>query len=318
MATIKDIAKEIGVSKMTISRAFNKPDEVSPELRDRIMSVADRLEYSPNQAARSLASKKTGIIQLVSSIDSKDFFFCQLLSGATQHLSECGYSIMINTRSSLNFDCDGAIFMGLAYGEDKTIMSSFKKAKVLLGKTTELVDCVEIDNFAGINEVTNLLINRGHKKIGYVGLDSVELYILDRLEGYETAMKNAGITILPGNIQRVENTLEAVNRNGANILKAMDITALVCGTDQIAFGLIKVLQEQGVRVPEDVSVVGFDGLIYHEMSVPKITTAKQPVYEIGVELAKVLLNRIKHPDSENTKKVIPLEVIEGQSVKSIN
>lgn len=317
MATIKDIAKETGVSMMTISRAFNKPDQVSEELRQQIYDVAKKLNYSPNQAAKSLASNKTGIIQLVSSMDSKDFYFAQLFTGATQYLSEMGYSVMINKKSSLNYDCDGTIFMGLAYGEDISFMPKFKKAKVLFGKSSQAVDCVDINNEDGTHLLTKLLIDKGHSNIAYVGIDSMELYVEERQSGYEKAMKESGLSIDQEQMFSIEPSSLAQDQVGKDILNKISASAIVCANDHIAFELIRCAKKLGLSVPEDLSIVGFDGLYYHDMSTPTITTVEQPVFDIGVELAKVLLNRIQNPKSDLVNETVPVKLLMGESVRDL-
>lgn len=318
MATIKDIANKAGVSMMTVSRAFNKPDQVKEELRERIMEISRELDYTPNQAARSLASNKTGIIQLITSLSADNHYFTQLFAGAADYLSGHGYSIMINHYTSLNYQHDGIIFTGLSKKDLEKVSSMTKKPYVVFGKPVSGSDWVDINNEKGVQTVTEYLIDKGHKKIGYVGIKSNELFSDERENGFAKAIKEHGLELSDSMFIRVENLHGEAKKDALKFLGEMDVTAYVCASDQIAFGIVEAAKTLNIKVPEDLSIVGFDGSLYSEVSNPPLTTVKQPVYEIGRVLAKVLLNRIENPKMPTFHELIELDFLERASVADIN
>lgn len=314
MATIKDIARETGVSIMTVSRAFNNPKLVKEEVRKEILEVAKELGYVPNQAARSLASSKSGIIQIVTRMDPKEFYFSQLFTGAADVLSDEGYSIMINRHEALSYQYDGAIFMGLHPGDDLHLQKTMTKPYVIFGKTDIDTDWVDIDNLGGMKEVTNHLIQKGHKVIGFIGLEVDENFVKERYEGFSSAMKQAGLEIQEDHVFYVNHSMEGVRDHMDKILSDKSITAFVCESDVLAYALIENSKARGLRIPEDLSVVGFDGFMFNHMISPAITTVRQPVYQIGMEIGRCLLDRLKNPKDKAKRILIQTEFEPGGSV----
>lgn len=317
MATIKDIAKKAGVSAMTVSRAFNSPDLVKEEVRERIMSIAEDLAYVPNQAARSLVGKKTGIVQIVMGMDPGDFYFTQLLAGATNYLSEHGYSVMINRHNTHDYQYDGAIFMGLNEGEDARIHREIKKPFVLFGKSDLPMDWVDLDNVDGMYQITKHLMDKGHTGIGFVGLHVREPYARERYVGYQKAMEEAGLSTPQGAYFETTHGFDGIKAIAKDMVAVKGVTAYVCETDTLAYGLIDEVKGMGMTVPDDLSVAGFDGFLFNQISSPHITTMRQPVFDIGVAVSKVLIDRIEHPDRPYVRQLITTTLEQGESVKEI-
>lgn len=317
MATIKDIAKKTGVSVMTVSRAFNNPTVVKESVRNEILAVAKELGYVPNQAARSLASNKTGIIQIVTRMDPSDYYFTQLFTGAADTLSDHGYSIMINRHKALNYQYDGAIYMGLLPGDDKVLFEEMKKPFVIFGKSELPLDWVDIDNVNGTRQVTKYLIDQGHKKIGFLGIKEEESFIKERFDGYQQAMIEAGLPINKESIFYTDHSIEGVMAIRDQLLDHLKVTAYVCESDVLAYQLIKCAQEKGIKIPEDLSVVGFDGFMFNRLSKPHITTVVQPVYEVGRAIAHALMNRMENPKQPVNRQMIQTSLDVGESVKKL-
>lgn len=313
MATIKDIAKKAGVSAMTVSRAFNKPEVVKDELRERILEVAAELKYVPNQAARSLVGNKTGVVRIVTQMDPSDFYFSRLFSGAANVLSDNGYSIMISHDKPHEYEYDGAIFMGLGRGEDKKIYETIHKPFVIFGKSELPVDWVDVDNIGGTEEVTQHLIDMGHRKIGIISVNTEESFSEERYLGFKKSMHKNGLAIDEKAVFNIEHSLEAVRRIGEEAL-SQDVTAFVCESDVLAYGMVDYAKHSGRRVPEDISVVGFDGMIFNVISIPHITTARQHIYEMGMTLGRVLMDRMKDPSLPPQRVMIPTSFESGGSV----
>lgn len=318
MATIKDIAKIAGVSMMTVSRAFNKPEIVKEDVREQIFKIAKELNYVPNQAARSLANSKTGVIQIVARMHPDDYYFTQLFTGAAHFLSDNGYSIMINQHRAKDYQFDGAIFMGLSPGDDKNVYETLDKPFVIFGKTDLPIDWVDIDNVDGTYKITKYLIENGHRKIGFIGIDQDEDFTVERYVGFVKAMEEFNVPINEKDVFKVEHSIKGVREISDEAIHQHDVTAFVCESDVLAYGLIDYAKEHGINIPEDLSVVGFDGFLFNRMSVPHITTVKQPVYKIGVEIAKALVARINNPQIPKQSLLIQAVYEPGDSVKNLN
>lgn len=318
MATIKDIAREVGVSAMTVSRSFNNPDTVKEEVRMTILEVAKEMNYMPNQAARSLAASKSGVVQIVTGLDPSIYYFTQLFTGAAQYLSKHGLSTMISYKEKGNFQYDGVIYMGLEEGADRRLFRSEKKPVVLFGKSELPIDWVDINSVDGIYTVAKHLIDNGHTQIGYIGIDSNEIFNKERYQGYGNAMDDHALTIDNHCIFFTEHSEAGVESIGEAILANKNVTAYVCETDFLAYRLIEYCKEHNVSVPDDLSVVGFDGILHNKLSSPHITTVVQPVYQIGIELAKALITRMAEPDAPREEKLLKTTFEVGGTVKDLN
>lgn len=320
MATIKDIARMADVSMMTVSRAFNNPEQVKEALRLEIYRIAEEIHYRPNQAARSLATSRTGVIQIITSMNAYEYYFTQLFAGVADHLSEKGYSIMISRDYQLNYRCDGLILMGLGLGEDKRILKHIKTPTVLIGKTDMEVDWIDVDNVDGIFQVTEYLINNGHKNISYLDIDSTEGFGGERYDGYKKCLHHYNIKEDLRFYFQAQNDLTDVRDKAKEILLQMvkfESTAIICATDVMAFGLINIAKQLGIKIPKDISVVGFDGFLFHMMTDPHLTTVSQPIYKMGADIADVLIERLEKPEMPLVRRLIKTDLIIGESVKSL-
>ncbi len=317
MVTIKDIANKAEVSMMTVSRTFNNPKVVKDEVRDKILKIAKELNYVPNQAAKSLATNKSGIIQIVSSIAPDNYYFTQIFTGAAHYLSEHGLSIMISQNIKKGYQHDGCIYMGLQEGEDRKLLRMEKKPFVLFGKSELPIDWVDIDNIDGVYQVTKHLIDMGHTNIGFIGIDQNEAFTKERYKGFSDAMNDNFLNLNDQSIFFIPHSIEGVKDIGEEVIACQEVTAFVCESDVLAYGLIDFCKVKGLSIPEDLSVVGFDGFMFNKLSNPHITTVVQPVYKIGVELAKALVNRINNPDVPKQELLIRTEFDPGESVKSL-
>lgn len=297
MSRLKDIADAVGVSMMTVSRALNNPDLVKPELRDTIITTANKLNYTPHHGARSMATNKTGIIQILTEMAVKDQYFLTLLSGIIDSLSEHGYAIIVEKQHTMRYRCDGVIVMSLHSGQTDFFSRNIRQACVLFGKTDEAVDYVDLNNESGIAMATEHLISLGHRGIGFIAIDLDEPYVKERLNGYLRTMHKHGLSPHSEWIASSPSDIRNARATAAELLRNIEISAIVCSNDLIATGVIEAARELGKRVPEDLSVSGFDGVMLHSVTDPKLTTIVQPVYEIGQKLSEVLIERINNPDN---------------------
>lgn len=320
--TIKDIAEKAGVSMITVSRVINTPEKVSPKTREKIEKILKENGYTHNTAAHNLASNKSGIICIYASKDLPylDPFFQQFLVGVGSYLSNANYSFQIINEVKPTQFCDGYILSGFNYsdhilddakktGKPVAMFSSFRDSEV---------DSIDTDNKKSSKKIISYLLSRGHRKIAIV-LNRVNgVYVSERFEGYKEALKENNISFNENYVFTVDNSIEGgINASRLFIEQNCDATAVFLITDMLATGFVIGMKSFGHKVPDDISVVGFDGLGHHLMSSPKITTMAQPVYQIAQELSKCLLDRIKNPKLKPTYKLVEGLLDEEESTKVI-
>lgn len=317
MATLKDIAKETGVSIMTVSRALNAPVQVTKELRNNIIDAAQRLGYIPHHGARFMANNKTGIIQVITALKTTDHYFLTLFAGIADYLSENDYALILGRTDKMKYKCDGIIVMSVHIDEAKTFFKSLSVPCVLFGKSEEATDYVDINNELGAYLVTKHLIDLGHKKIGYLGIESKEHFARERLHGYFKAIKSHGLDVSFDYVVSCDNKMKAGREAAKELLQNCDITAIACASDLLAMAAIEAGKYHGKIVPNDLSVVGFDGFFLDQIAVPRLTTAVQSVYEIGRKLSEIIIKRINSPEMKQEKIVLDPILRFGESTKPI-
>lgn len=316
MSTLKDIAIEAEVSVITVSRVVNTPDMVKPETRKRVEAAMNKLKYSTNPVAKALVTNRTGVIDVYipKSIDLSNPFAMYFIAGISDALSSKMYSFLIRRDRDIEHTCDGYIATGLLKSEIYEMYEYAKERKrplVLFGHT-ELPDvsCVDVDNIEGAKGITMFLINRGHRKIAMINVDEDKDYTIDRFIGYKEALETVGETTDVDIVVNAPNNAQGGYTAMRKLLAVNTFTSVFCASDTIALGAIRALVEAGKKVPEDISVVGFDGLGHHLLTSPHITTVQQPVFKIGKLLAETLINRImgnKNPVKQLIKPTLIIE-----------
>lgn len=293
MATIKDVAKATGVSAMTVSRYFNEPEKLKPSTYEKIKEAVKEMGYQPNMIARLLTSGKTNIIcvYIADDIGWLHPFTLQSLAGIGETLGKNGYSMLLRRDDCENVACDGIIAMGLnEEKEDKLLKISEDKAVVVFGNSSRKNNWVDINNYLGSYKATEYMIERGYKKIGHIGIDNDLSYSEDRYQGYIDCMNEHGMPLPENGVVRVPNHEWDGKIAITKIYEESDVDAVVCASDALALGVMEYVSDNGINVPEDLGVIGFDGLGYEKMVKPNITTMRQPVYEVGRILATRMLD----------------------------
>jgi LacI family transcriptional regulator len=322
MPTLKDIAKEAGVSFITVSRVINSPDKVKEETKERVLLAMKKLKYSPNPAAKALVTNKTGIIAVYipKSIELSHPFAMHFISGISEVLSENTYSFTIRRDHELEHRCDGYIATSMQSSDIEELYNYAKdrnRPLALFGKSDlKDVDIVEVDNHFGSKMVTQKLIEKGHKKIAMINVKESDNAI-DRFLGFRQALSDAEIEFDENTVVSSLNSTQEGYNAMRELLKNKSITSVFCATDTIALGAIDAIVEAGYKVPEDFSVVGFDGLGHHLLSNPHITTVEQPIFEIGKQLALIIVERIKS-NKLPSRRVIKPEILNNQSVGELD
>jgi LacI family transcriptional regulator/LacI family repressor for deo operon, udp, cdd, tsx, nupC, and nupG len=309
--TIKDIARKLGVSHSTVSRAMHGSTLISPETVERIQQAAQEMGYQPSAAARSLKTNRTRVLGvIVSSID--DPFFSEILSGIEECAQEEGYSLFIASsqhdpmrerkivQTMMEQRTDGVIICSSSFSAEQghQLMAYGFPVVVLNNQTADDSFHFSIyhDDVDGSQQITKHLIDLGHRKIAYLGNSRSGRTTQDRLTGFRDAMREAGIAIPDTYIYEVAGGEAQLGNEAMGYFKNLEEmpTAIFCFNDILAMGVLRACSQAGIRVPEQISVAGFDNIIYSAFTNPTLTTFDQPKYFLGMEAAKLLLDLLHY------------------------
>lgn len=308
--TIADIARATGYSIMTVSRAFNSPEKVSRKTLDKILDKADELDFHPNQVARSLALKRTNIIYVYipKELSATEPFVTQTVAAIGERLGENGYSFLLGRDLPHKISCDGVIIIGVnRETEDKLPSLQIEKPVVLYGNHKAIPAWVDVDNYEGQKLAVKYLLNKGLKNIAYLSAPLYMNYAKERLQGYKDEMENNNREVFAVECND-NNVSEGYEETKVLLQTGKPIDGIVCATDSIAVGCIHALNDAVYEIPKDVAVVGFDGFGYENMTNPRLTTIKQPLYEVGVCLADNLIAMLDHQQPKRSK-ILPKLVV---------
>jgi len=331
--TIKDIAKKAGVSIATVSFVINKTKPISAETKNRVVRTIKSLNYHPSKSARSLVTGKTGNIGFILTDDHflrTEPFYTRIFLGTEFEARSEGYYILLTSISSdfnkkdilprfiLNKSVDGIIIAGKIPHNLIERISSYKLPTVFVDyiPPTNGYPLVLIDNIQGGLLATNHLINLGHKNIAFISGDIDHPSFSDRLNGYKQALEYAKIPIKNNLI--LTNTNNPERQAGFNLAKKIftsnkEVTAVFAGNDAMAIGVMHYLNKKGYKIPEDVSVIGFDDIEEDLLLDPSLSTVRVPKIELGVEALKLLANTLKNKKSFPKKILVPVELIIRES-----
>jgi LacI family transcriptional regulator len=300
--TIHDIARRAGVSPSTVSRVLNQTTPVRAEKRRAVLEAIEALHYRPNIVAQGLArgrSRAVGV--LVQSICN--LFYGQILEGIENGLTGTGfYPIFasglgeVQTAQALQLLNDNRIGSMIVVGGqmlDKDIVEMATHVPVVvIGRSIAGMEehCLRVENLEGGYRATRHLLDLGHRRIAHLLGVHGHLHAMDRHEGYLRALSERGLEVDPALIVHGDFE-EASGQQGTEALlrKGVFFTAIFAGNDQMAYGAQLALHRNGLRVPQDVSLIGFDDLRHSAYATPPLTTMKQPAAEMGVAAVKALL-----------------------------
>lgn len=333
--TITEIAKEAKVSIATVSRVLNnKSKGVSKATRERILNIIEEKGYHPNAIARGLVTKKTKVIGLLlPSITNP--FFPEIERGIEDMATTLGYSIILcNTdydserekkylKLLIERQVDGIIYALSVAGENYESIETLKKRGIPFVVFDKYVKDKEIpyiytENEEAICNMVKYLVDKGHKKIAYISGPLQYVTAKDRLKGYENGLKESNIKLNSSIIKYEAYTIEGGEQATEQLLKEnKDFTAITCANDLIAIGALKTLRKYNIKVPEEVSITGFDNIDITDVTYPRITTVHQPKYEIGQIAVKTLINLINGENIINKSVILKSSIIEKESVKNL-
>jgi LacI family repressor for deo operon, udp, cdd, tsx, nupC, and nupG len=310
-ARIQDVAKLADVSTATVSRALATPERVSPEARARVLEAIAKTGYVPNPAARTLRSQKT-LMVLVVLPDLANTFFSKILRGIEETLFEAGYGMIISDldgspEKEAHFAAftaagrvDGAILLnGHLFGQSREGEGKPARTTIPLVAACEAIPGadipqIEVDNRAAACRMTQHLASLGHRSIAYVSGPASNILERERFQGFKDGLERAGLMFDPALVIPGDYTIESGVRAGQDLVaRSSRPTAVFCTSDEMAIGLMRTLFSAGLRVPEDISVAGFDDIEFAAVAEPPLTTIHQPRRELGQAAASALIDLLQ-------------------------
>ena len=318
--TIKDVARRVGVSHTTVSRALRGHSLISAETSQRIRQAAAELGYRPSAAARSLKTNRSQVLGvIVSSLD--DPFFSEILQGIEDSAQEGGYSLFIATsgrdpqreqkivQTMMEHRADGVIICSTSFsaGQGHQLLDYGFPIVVVNNQSLEgFRYSIYHDDVDGSRQMTRHLIGLGHRRIAYLGNALSGRTTLDRLSGFRLEMESAGLPVPEEYVHQVAGGNPEHGLGGTGYFLGLPVrpSAIVCYNDQLATGVLKGLHDAGLEVPGDMSVTGFDNITISAYTRPPLTTFDQPKRFIGMEAARLLLGLLKHELDEGEKVTV--------------
>ena len=324
--TLEDIARKCGVSRSTVSRVINGEANVSSDTRQRVMDMIQQINFQPNLAARGLAAGKTRVLGVVIPMGVTaiftDPFFPLLIQGVSITCNSCDYSVMLwlddpeyerrTVRQILyNGLVDGVIVASNPM--DDPIITALGEGKlpyVLIGRspTNNQVNFIDVDNYGGARKGVQHLLRLGRRRIAHISGPRNLIAGLDRYQGYLSGLYEGGIFPDPTLVVEGDFT-DLSGYTGVQRLLPYHPDAIFTASDAMASGALRALIEAGVRVPQDISLVGFDDIPFSSRTIPSLTPIRQPIQRVGSLAAETLIQIIDHPETQPRQVILPTELI---------
>jgi len=321
-----DVAREVGVSMMTVSRVINDKDDVSPATRQRVLEAIERLGYRPSGIARGLATHHTGTLGLVIP-DVANPFFAEVARGVEQIAYAEGYNVFLcNTDEDPERELDvlgsleekrvdGIVLCSSRLDSvDLQLLVNANPAVVLINRRVDggerSAAAVLVDDVLGGQLTAGHLLSRGHRAIGFLSGPVESRSGQGRVEGYRQALVAHHIPSRPEWVAACAPVAHAGAAAARQLLTAhRDLTALLCYNDLVAVGALRACAELGLRVPKDLAIVGFDDIPLAALVAPALTTCRVPRHELGTRAVELLLARIREETATEQEIVLVPELV---------
>ncbi|ALS99789.1 LacI family DNA-binding transcriptional regulator [Lacimicrobium alkaliphilum] len=334
MTNIKKVSQLAGVSTATVSRTLKSPDLVTPQTREKVMKAVKQAGYRPNWLATSVKTgKSNSIVVLVPNLVNP--FFMRIIEGIEQAAQEKGFSVLLGDTQGkaereheyasmvLTNRADGLIQLDHSFpfsDNDADLAASIPMVSVcerIAGHPD--YPFIELDNYAAGRALTHHLIGYGHKRFGVIAGQIASQIHHDRLSGIKSVLTEEGISfdedMLVGGSYRIETGIEGIQQLLAH---KQPPTAVFCFNDDIALGAIHEIKRHGLRVPQDISVTGFDNVRTSAYMDPPLTTVDQPAYDMGRRAVEVLSRMINRQPLTRTREILPFSLIERHSTGPVH
>ncbi|SHN58608.1 LacI family transcriptional regulator [Butyrivibrio hungatei DSM 14810] len=336
MITIKEIAKQLNMSTTTVSNVIHgKTGEVSEETTKIVQDFLKKVDYVPNINARNLAQNESKIIGLALKARADKYenlimdpFVSVLIGGVEETIRNAGYFMMLYISSDTTeimrhvstWNVDGLILFGMLNDDGIRVSEKYKKPIVCIDTYSieglKHFTNVGLDDEQGTYDMVTYLISQGHKKIAFLS-DNMNGVDLARLNGYKKALKDNNIKYSDSNFLKIRPKSDEVEYSLEEICrKARDFTAIMCVSDLYAITLMAALEDRGISVPNDISIVGFDDNMLGQLHRPALTTVHQDVKEKGIVAARTLLQQLNNQKTPN-QILLPTHLVIRDTVKKL-
>lgn len=332
--TIETVAQKAGVSTSTVSRVLSGKGKISPETAERVRRVAEELNYVPRRYIRREQAQEGGtVLLLISGFHElqHNSFYSQIAAGVEAALGAANYRLLLKTLTG-NADEERAVIDDLVSAQDGVVLVGYEVDLELIrrikqsGKPFVLVDndcwslnidCVTNDNLAGTRRLMHHLIGLGHTRIGFIGGPHTHVSLDERYNGYKQALKQARLP-KPSDCIAFSTPRFDTDQGYQVAMKMLRSvsklpTAIFAANDLLAIGVLKAARDLGLRVPEDLSVAGFDDVEMARHMSPSLTTVRVHKYEMGLEAGKRLLDLLRGEVTKPIKIVLSTELLIRQS-----
>jgi DNA-binding LacI/PurR family transcriptional regulator len=333
MITIYDLAKKTGFSSTTVSKALNNYSDVSQKTKKAILQAAAEMGYLPNAHAQSLSTKKSWTIGVMFSeaneVGMKHPFFNAIIESFRKHVEKEGYDLILASRNLRNRDIsylehflyrgvDGIVVI-CSDPKDPQVQEMINSniPIVVIDMSHNNCSVVLSDNLSGADQAIQYLCSLGHEKIAHIAGDSTIHAGKVRIEGYKMAMEKQGLPMPEEYL--VNGGLFSLEEGRKAMEKLMDLneppTAVFIAGDHMAIGAMEAAKSRGIRIPEDISIIGYDDIEMASYVTPKLTTVRQNTDVLGVRAAQLLIKQMVQDKKIVTEEVIPVQLIERDSCK---
>ncbi len=315
MSKIHDVAKRANVSIATVSRVLNSSDhKVSAKTAEKVRQAVKELDYRPNALARALQINKSMTVGVIIP-DIANHYYAEIVRGIQKEADKEGYNIILQNTDrnpkrivrSINLlrekVVDGIIFSGgiISGYEPLSVLQEFRDRVVVIGRHDVNFPAIMVDNISGASQAVQHLIDLGHTKIGFIGWAINSTTATDRLSGYKSALAQNRCRFDKTLVREGKLTPESGYAEAKKLLSGKEVpTAIFAGNDQMAFGVIHAAMEFGLKVPDDLAVVGFDDIPLSSFFVPPLTTVEIPKFSLGTSSMRALMNLIS---GKNTSRI---------------
>lgn len=339
-ATVSDVARLARVSKATAARALGDYGAVSDAVRDRVQKAADELGYRPNALARTMSTGRSHTLGIIIG-DIENPFFAKATRGAADVAAEAGYDLILSNSDEepaveakavavqLAKQVDGLLIAPASSLEPGNLQPVLDAGRplVLFDRTVPgvEVDAVITDNRAGARQLTELMLDAGHRRIAFIstlahdgafrtGEELSSSAVADRVIGFMETLAAAGVAH-PATFVHLNARRDGVDALAARLLDGDDaVTAIIASDSLIALAVFRAAQERGVLIPQQLSLAGFDDAPWMSVTTPGVTVVEQPIHEIGAQATRTLLHRIRGDGRPPETTVLPQALVERGSV----
>ncbi|WP_417458427.1 LacI family DNA-binding transcriptional regulator [Kordiimonas sp.] len=334
MATIRDVAAEAGVSRATVTRVLHEPDKVSPAKLAKVQAAIKKLGYRPNMLSQTFRSSSARTI-VVLAPNLANPFFAQVIAGIVDASDELGYKILVgSTNNSTKREADYIKMVETRLADGIIQMAPFTEGGVSLlprehvpavsvaGVPGTPYPGVRIDNVAAVKECIQYLASLGHMHIGAITGPASNSNTIVRLKGFREGLYEAGLPYLPELVREGDFRLVSGFSAMADFMldsNPIRPTAIFCMNDEMALGAMRSLKTFNLRVPDDISIIGFDNLDFSAFASPALTTVEQPAYDMGRRSAALLVDMLEgRVGKADADIVLPYRFVERESTAVVH